>query len=453
MTLFFFFKRRIRTRAEDVPKPGLAPIRRRARHGQVSATLLACRNDFRRKMKKMLVALLLCALAAVGTLGSGGVFRIEAMKSKHEFLREGLGKRGWTESKKVGSQIAPGLLWTWHFKAPSANCLVNHFENHESMTTKSGLLDVLMRSQTDASSWMPRGLLWPRDGGLIAMDFHRTKAACRGGSSRSDGSPLLAPLQSDIDCGPRTNGTAWIAKPATGARGVGIAVFDELLVMQRWLSQQQSGAFVIQKYVETPLLIHGRKFDIRLFVLVTSLDPLVVFCSSDAYVRFASAPFADAATSDLFAHLTNHQIQKLAPPVEGDEERGVDHNQWPLSTLRKHLNGAWDLQVVPQIKDLVAEALLAWPDRDRNHRNASFELLGLDIMLSESLQPYLLEINADPGLHVTTDTVKNHHQRAIEGLLQAVIDRRSEWTQHAKCEPGQCTPGVSIDPWEMMMKV
>lgn len=84
------------------------------------------------------------------------------------------------------------------------------------------------------------------------------------------------------------------------------------------------------------------QFDLRQFVLVASLDPLVVFCSADAYVRFASAEYLGGASTDPFVHLTNAQIQKHAPKnAERDAQdaaRGVERNQWPLDLLKAHLN-------------------------------------------------------------------------------------------------------------------
>ena len=65
-------------------------------------------------------------------------------------------------------------------------------------------------------------------------------------------------------------------------------------------------SFVIQKYIERPLLLSGRKFDIRMWVLVTgSLD---VYLFKEGYIRTSSKPFDLSDANDIFVHLTNNAI-------------------------------------------------------------------------------------------------------------------------------------------------
>eukprot|EP01045_Picozoa_sp_COSAG04_P007299 COSAG04_NODE_379_length_15473_cov_3.329322_8_plen_120_part_00 len=57
----------------------------------------------------------------------------------------------------------------------------------------------------------------------------------------------------------------WILKPSSGSHGLGCRLVTRLSEVRPWLD---SGV-VVQKYVESPALIDGRKFDVRLWVLVT----------------------------------------------------------------------------------------------------------------------------------------------------------------------------------------
>ena len=70
----------------------------------------------------------------------------------------------------------------------------------------------------------------------------------------------------------------------------------------------KSDVFVIQKYIERPLLISKRKFDIRLWVLVTHEHKCFYF--REGYVRMSSQRYDLSQADNLMVHLTNNAIQK-----------------------------------------------------------------------------------------------------------------------------------------------
>ena len=63
----------------------------------------------------------------------------------------------------------------------------------------------------------------------------------------------------------------WILKPTSLSRGRGIFLLDDVTSA---ICEQPS---VVQRYVADPLLLHGHKFDLRLYVCVTSFNPLEAF--------------------------------------------------------------------------------------------------------------------------------------------------------------------------------
>lgn len=71
--------------------------------------------------------------------------------------------------------------------------------------------------------------------------------------------------------------------------------------------------FIIQNYMTKPLLYNGRKFDIRHFMLLTSVNGIVkAYWYRDGYLRTSSYLFDPQDTSNLYIHLTNDAIQKTS---------------------------------------------------------------------------------------------------------------------------------------------
>lgn len=71
---------------------------------------------------------------------------------------------------------------------------------------------------------------------------------------------------------------------------------------------------MISKYLSNPHLIDGLKYDLRIYVLVTSYDPLKIYLFKEGLVRFATEKYSTNANSlkKRFVHLTNYSVNKKA---------------------------------------------------------------------------------------------------------------------------------------------
>ena len=74
----------------------------------------------------------------------------------------------------------------------------------------------------------------------------------------------------------------WIVKPANMSRGRGIYIIDDVSEVS------VDDLSIISRYISNPLLINGHKFDLRIYVLVTSVDPLRIYVFKEGLARFAS---------------------------------------------------------------------------------------------------------------------------------------------------------------------
>lgn len=71
----------------------------------------------------------------------------------------------------------------------------------------------------------------------------------------------------------------------------------------------------MQEYLDRPLLVEKKKFDLRIYVLVTSVDPLIAFIADEAMVRFCTEEYQRPDKENMhkvLGHLTNFSLNKLS---------------------------------------------------------------------------------------------------------------------------------------------
>ena len=100
----------------------------------------------------------------------------------------------------------------------------------------------------------------------------------------------------------------WIYKPGAAARGNGIKVVTKL----EQIGKNKTG--LVQAYLGTPLLIEGYKFDIRVYVVATSFNPLKLYVFDNGLVRFSTCAYQktkkNSSNRNRFMHLTNYSVNK-----------------------------------------------------------------------------------------------------------------------------------------------
>lgn len=111
--------------------------------------------------------------------------------------------------------------------------------------------------------------------------------------------------------------STWIVKPSDKSQGVGIYLINKLSKLKRFAYEARTfyphfhrDTCVISKYIDNPLLIGGKKFDLRLYVLVTSFNPIKAYLSNEGFCRFCTQRYDQTEIDNVFMHLTNVSIQK-----------------------------------------------------------------------------------------------------------------------------------------------
>ena len=80
---------------------------------------------------------------------------------------------------------------------------------------------------------------------------------------------------------------------------------------------------VVQRYLENPLLVGGRKFDLRVFMVVQCMKPYLVL-HQEGYARLSLNKYStENFAKDKITHLTNNSVQKNHPDYKSLKEQSI----------------------------------------------------------------------------------------------------------------------------------
>jgi tubulin monoglycylase TTLL3/8 len=222
----------------------------------------------------------------------------------------------------------------------------------------------------------------------------------------------------------------WVLKPAGKSRGRGIQLSARLEnILEIGVGRGAEARWIAQKYMENPLIIQGKKFDIRQWVVVTRWNPLSVWFYKDCYLRFSFADYDPKKLKNKFAHLTNNSISKHADDFDEQRDDTMWHSddfQEYLASLRfekdgKVVDDPWIDVVQKQMKQIVMWSLESVADAVMP-RNSAYELFGYDFMLCEDLNAWLIEVNSSPDLSYSTATTRGLVKSMLEDMVRVVVD-------------------------------
>lgn len=352
--------------------------------------------------------------------------------SEYNTIFDVLRSRGWKEAE---SDSDWHIFWadkdwihdTYDKVHLDPNQHVNHFRNHYELTRKDLLVKNMkrMRRQCEKEGRheearhygvCPTTFVVPQEYNMFVEEFRKHQ------------------------------GAMWIMKPVGRSQGAGIFLVTKLAQMQQWkptaswvgsssgrrgaggadardqddddLARDGPELYVVQKYVDGPLLIGGKKFDLRLYAIVTSYQPLTVYMHRGGFCRFSMSRYSTdkGDMGNLGQHLTNVAVQKHS----GKAAYKRTGAKWDLARLKTYLMSTVGVEVVNRlmsdIESIVIHSLLAVQRVMINDKHC-FELYGYDILIDTEYRPWLLEVNASPSL--TANTVADYEMKF--GMLDDVL--------------------------------
>lgn len=225
----------------------------------------------------------------------------------------------------------------------------------------------------------------------------------------------------------------WIVKPGENCnRGNGIFLCNNIEQIRNELKNNpfpKTGdhTFVIQKYIEKPFLINRRKFDIRLYCLVTSINGIIqAYYYQDGYIRTSCKEYNPKILDNKFIHLTNDAVQKKSEDYgkyEYANKLSYSEFQRYLDNHRPKIYMNFFNDVVPKMKKIVKDTILAvFKKLDFRKRAHSFEVFGYDFLLDEHLKPWLIEVNTNPCLELSSGLLASIIPNMLENAFRIAVD-------------------------------
>jgi len=141
--------------------------------------------------------------------------------------------------------------------------------------------------------------------------------------------------------------------------------------------------YIVQRYIDNPLLLNGQKFDLRAYMLIASSDPMIAYYH-DGFLKV-----------------------NLAGDSSGcmDEEALKQAQQWSMEKLQEHLLEEGRITDVnwlnnhlrPQLKKAMIHLLRMTSHAFRKDKS-TFELFSVDFLLDSNLNIWFMEANSGPAI-------------------------------------------------------
>ena len=197
----------------------------------------------------------------------------------------------------------------------------------------------------------------------------------------------------------------YIVKPKASSQGKGIFVTSHIGDL---ITNKQIIDAIVSEYILNPLLINGYKFDLRIYTLVSSINPLKIWVYQDGLARFCADKFSleEDQLKNRFAHLTNYSINKKSKrfKVCQDEAEVGQGSKCLVTHLKQHIGKTHYTLLFRRIEDIIIKTIIAAENTlfkafqgSVRYRDSCFELLGFDILLDSNYNPWLLEVNTSPS--------------------------------------------------------
>ena len=290
---------------------------------------------------------------------------------------------------------------------------LNHFPGIFSIARKNYLcfhLNKMRKAFPEFYNFFPKSFSLPAEKSILAKEFDDKKKS-------------------------RT----FIVKPEALSMGRGI------FLTKRMEDIPNNESYVVQKYIKKPFLIDGLKFDLRIYVLLTSVFPLKIYIYKEGLARFATDPYSipdHKNLKNMCQHLTNYSVNKHSKSFKFDENplmaesghkrslaaiwrycdsQGID-SKAIFNDIKKSM-----IKTICSIQPILRHCYTSCQPNDFTS-GMCFEVLGFDVIIKSNLKTNVLEVNHAPSFNSDTPfdfKVKSSMLKNMFDILHCTLEQRN----------------------------
>ncbi|SOV78318.1 tubulin--tyrosine ligase, putative, partial [Plasmodium sp. gorilla clade G3] len=224
----------------------------------------------------------------------------------------------------------------------------------------------------------------------------------------------------------------YIMKPDCGSMGIGVKIINKYNDININILNGYN-SYIIQKYIDNPLLMYKKKFDFRIYILLLpGKNYPKIYLSKVGFARLCTEEYKKKKRyiCNTYIHLTNYSINKDNDKyIRKKNIHDKNNNKQLLSDVFIYLKkNGYDIDDIwNQIKKITCLTSLAIYSYIKEkikynfHNNFYFyQLIGLDILLDNNGKAWLLEVNSNPSLRI--DYIDPNYAH-FEIQLESMFDR------------------------------
>jgi len=180
------------------------------------------------------------------------------------------------------------------------------------------------------------------------------------------------------------NKTKWIVKPENSLARKGVKVISSYPNLLSWINNFKYNEWILQEYIDDPLLINGKKFHFRVYgIIVKTNKNLKTYIYNKGFMYFAKNIY-NKNIIDQESHLSGESSQ---------EQVGV----YPEMFNQYFGNRIFKTKILPKIEQIVKETVdvvsdkIMCPNIVEDYK--CYKMIGYDILVDKNYNLYLAEIN------------------------------------------------------------